>query len=101
MNKLLLVATGAIMLLFAATLYVLYDQDSTQARVISVRPVVRQIPFDERDCRATTPCQTSSKKSPELLGYNVIYSLYGQEHLVRLIHRPGTTLEIRNGKVQP
>lgn len=95
MNKLLLVATGAIMLLFAATLYVLYDQDSTQARVISVRPVVRQIQFDDRNG------QTPTQNSPELLGYNVIYSLHGQEHLVRLIHRPGTTLQLRNGKVQP
>jgi uncharacterized protein YcfJ len=99
MNKLLLVATGAIMLLFAATLYVLYDQDSTQARVISVRPVMRQIPFDDRDDPANNASPHRPHKHSELLGYNVLYRLNGQEHLVRLSTPPGATLRVAHGKV--
>jgi uncharacterized protein YcfJ len=44
-------------------------------------------------------CQTVHDKSQKLIGYDVTYRLDGKDGVVRMTHKPGATLPVKDGQV--
>ena len=44
-------------------------------------------------------CETVQDKSQKLIGYDVTYRLEGKDGVVRLSHKPGATLPVKDGQV--
>lgn len=57
--------------------------------------------MQEKDVTTTTErrCRTVQEKSQKLVGYDVTYRLDGKNGQVRLDHKPGATLPVKDGKV--
>ena len=57
--------------------------------------------MQQRDVTTTTEhrCRTVNEKSHQVVGYNVTYRLDGKEATIRMSHKPGPTLPVKEGKV--
>ena len=58
--------------------------------------------MQERDIVTSTEhrCRTMNEKSHRTVGYDVTYRLDGREGVVRTSFKPGSTLPVKDGKVQ-